>query len=159
MDTWSPERRFGLDLQRRLDADAPTRAWFTSNGGANLTFLAEEVGFKNPVAQGAVPTAAGFYRFVRNLLRKAFGGRLNLQRVREHRIRKKDRTPAGWPASCVYNCVHVVNAAQRLALLKVYRTSRYWAHCGDWRDRADALLRDADRRVDTHQRKRKRGGC
>ena len=168
MDTWSPERRFGLEgvgdssgraggrrrrrrrsSRRRRPATRPRRhgagpfaegggpsrppaatgrgrpdAWFTSNGGSNLTFLAEEVGFKNPVAQGAVPTAVGFYRFIRNLMRKAFGGRLNLQRVREHRIRKKDRTPAGWPPTRTRNSVHALNVAQRLALLKVYRTSR-----------------------------------
>ena len=90
------------------------------NGGSNLTFLAEEVGFKNPIATGTVPTAVGFYRFIRNLMRKAFGGR----RVRKHRIRKKDRTPAGWPPTRTRNSVHALNVAQRLALLKVYRTSR-----------------------------------
>ena len=73
--------------------------------------------------------------------------------MREHSIRQKDRTPEGWPASCTRNSVHAINAAQRLALLKVYRTSRYWAHCGDWRDRVDALLREAaDRGPPTRKR-------
>jgi len=73
--------------------------------------------------------------------------------VREH------RTPEGWPATCTRNSVHAINAAQRRALLKVYRTSRYWAHCGDWRDRANALLQEAAAARGPPTRKRRGEPC
>ncbi|MAB91386.1 MAG: hypothetical protein CMJ90_18325 [Planctomycetes bacterium] len=110
-----------IDVQQRLDADTPTRAWFLS-GDPDL--LATAVRFKNPIVRGAEPSAHTFHRFIVNMLRKALGNKLNLQRVEKIRIKKNSVLPTGWPKDKSFSNSHVINPKQRKVLLDVYLAHR-----------------------------------